>query len=238
MTVKDPLGDHFKAFEAIEERTIDSSYAAIRVDGRAFHTLTKSMEKPFDFRFVQAMNAAARAAANAYHNVAFAYVQSDEISFILYRGSTGYPFNGRTQKLITLAASAASAAFAVSLERVDLESPPIFDGRIISLDSAIEVENYLSWRRLDCMKNAVSSCCNALFTQEELHGRTTRERQEMLQGTVFEHIDDGLFYGRFVCREVFEKTGPGGEIAQRHRWIVIPGDRKHAGSLIAGLPSV
>lgn len=236
MTVKDPLGDRFKALEAIEERIIDSPYAIIRVDGRAFHTLTKSMEKPFDFGFVKAMNAAARAAANVYHNVAFAYVQSDEISLILYRGGNGYPFNGRIQKLVTLAASAASTAFAVSMERVDLVNPPIFDGRIIPLASLLEVEDYLSWRRLDSMKNSVNACCNSLFTQEELRGRTTSERQEMLQGTAFERIDDGLFYGRFVYREMFKKIGPDGESVQRYRWIVVPGDRNRANSMIAGLP--
>ena len=217
MAINDPLGDHFKAVEKQEERRITSDYAAIRLDGRSFHTLTKNMEKPFDPVFVNAMDAAMLAAANSYQNIRLAYVQSDEISLILERG-VEYPFIGRADKLITLAASAAAAAFALTLPAEDVTRPPLFDGRIIPLHDVAEVRDYLGWRRLDCMRNAVNACCNVLYSREELEGRSLEERHSMLAGTRFDPIDDALFHGRFLHRVTYWKQVANGPDVERTRW--------------------
>ena len=50
----------------------------IRVDGRAFHTLTRKMERPFDYGFIRAMVSGARAVASDAQGCELAYVQSDE----------------------------------------------------------------------------------------------------------------------------------------------------------------
>lgn len=108
------IGDEMKRLEAgLETRLPADGYVIIRVDGRAFHTLTRGMEKPFDPLFVKAMDAAAVATLKAL-DAAFVYVQSDEITAVLSpygRKADSLPFDGRLEKLVTIASSAAASGF-------------------------------------------------------------------------------------------------------------------------------
>lgn len=112
------IGDEMKAMESrLETRLPPEGYVVIRVDGRAFHTLTRRMEKPFDPLFVNAMNAAAASVLEAV-GAEFTYVQSDEITAVLSpygRKADVLPFNGRLEKLVTVAASAAASGFTRAL---------------------------------------------------------------------------------------------------------------------------
>lgn len=111
-----------------DEKIPPTGYVIIRIDGRAFHTLTKDMDKPFDSMFVEAMDRAALTALNEMDAV-LAYVQSDEITVVISpcgRRQDSLPFNGRVEKLTTLAASAATtgfvSAYAVALMNVFAEA--------------------------------------------------------------------------------------------------------------------
>lgn len=112
------IGDEMKALESrLETRLPPEGYVVIRVDGRAFHTLTRPMEKPFDPLFVNAMNAAAASVLEAV-GAEFTYVQSDEITAVLSpygRKADVLPFDGRLEKLVTVAASAAASGFTRTL---------------------------------------------------------------------------------------------------------------------------
>ena len=120
----------------------------VRVDGRAFHTLTRRMEKPFDARMTNAMDSAASAMAKAMPSVVATYTQSDEISAIIaipeqdrpIRQEEIIPFAGRVQKLASVMASAAAAGFARSMP--DAPGIAVFDGRVIKARSPEEVRDY------------------------------------------------------------------------------------------------
>lgn len=52
----DSLGDRMKGYEGVSRNFLTRRVPAIiRLDGKAFHTFTKGMEKPFDLVLTQAM---------------------------------------------------------------------------------------------------------------------------------------------------------------------------------------
>lgn len=55
---KDELGKRMKEYYENSTRIIlpRKSYTIIRLDGKAFHTYTKGLERPFDEGFVEDMN--------------------------------------------------------------------------------------------------------------------------------------------------------------------------------------
>ena len=51
MKTKDVVGDKYKALEKVYRNKFESNkYLIIRLDGKAFHSFTKGMKKPFDER--------------------------------------------------------------------------------------------------------------------------------------------------------------------------------------------
>ena len=91
------------------------------------------------------------------------------------------------------------------IEKV-LASCPQFDSRVISLETVNEVEDYLTWRRMDCMQNSVSAYALSEFSPSQLHGKSTSERLEMLDGLYGENfrIPDRLYWGRLLVKTRFE----------------------------------
>lgn len=258
-TIKE-IGDEMKRLEAgLEPRLSADGYVIIRVDGRAFHTLTRGMGKPFDPLFVKAMDAAAVATLEAL-DAAFAYVQSDEITAVLSpygRKADSLPFDGRLEKLVTIASSAAASGFtrmfalhALAMEagrmnNYDVPSeqfrlPTVsFDARAIHVDDLTGVADNLLWRRVDCRKNAVTAAAQAEFTDSELHGESTMERWQMLadkHGGDFQ-IDEGLYWGRLLLKKpVTADDGQGGEV-ERRELTTLPATRENADMVLAMLES-
>ena len=53
---KDSLGDRMKTYENVPKNFLmRRTPVVIRIDGRAFHTLTRGLVKPFDYDFNTAM---------------------------------------------------------------------------------------------------------------------------------------------------------------------------------------
>ena len=78
------LGDRMKEYEEVSKtRLMRRTPAIIRLDGKAFHTWTKGLERPFDKRFYAAMMLTAKTLVNEIQGAVFAYGQSDEISILL-----------------------------------------------------------------------------------------------------------------------------------------------------------
>lgn len=83
---------------------------------------------------------------------------------------------------------------------------PQFDSRVISLETVDEVEDYLTWRRMDCMQNSVSTYALSEFSPSQLHGKSTSERLKMLAGVYGENfrIPDSWYWGRLLVKTKFE----------------------------------
>lgn len=199
---------------------VSSPYLIVRVDGRAFHTLVKELgvKRPLSLEFAENMWDVAGACFTALQGCLLAYVQSDEISLVYSTVDGSWPFNGRTQKILTVLASTASSTFSQNLLAVlndDRKTSSAmrriaFDARLMLLDSLKEVEGYLLWRRLDAMRNAVNAYALHRFTESELDGKSTGERWQMLDdysrsiGEDGFKIDDRIYRGAVVFLEEHE----------------------------------
>lgn len=210
-TATDQLGDRMKNYEDVTRfKLSNKSYILARIDGNAFHTYTKGLERPFDEALIDDMDETAKYLCNKIQNVKFAYVQSDEISLLLHEeGQDTQPWFGNgIQKMASIAASKATAKFNnLRLQRrmemlfkhsFSTISAPIdelhrrakefiageklaeFDARFWTVPSAIEVYNYFLWRQQDAEKNSISSCAQNIFGHKALEGKNGLVKKEMM----------------------------------------------------------
>jgi tRNA(His) 5'-end guanylyltransferase len=214
---KDSLGDRMKIF--YENRTrfflTRRTYTIIRVDGKAFHSYTRGLAKPFDEKFVNDMDETACYMCKNIQGAKFAFVQSDEISILLtdFEGlSTDAWFDGNIQKMASVSASLATAKF----NELRPNKIALFDSRVFVVPSDVEVENYFIWRQQDTERNSISSVAQSIFSHGDLKNKNTNEMQEMCfqKGFNWNNLDPKLKRGRLIIKENYEKDG-----ATRTRWI-------------------
>jgi len=169
----------------------------VRVDGRSFHTYTRSSEKPYDRQIAGAMDAGAQAVCSEMMGCRFAYGQSDEYSFLATDFDSFQSeawFNGNVQKIASIAASISTSAFNLmrlsqTLERgIKPDGPQLrslmtatFDARAFVIPSRSEVENYFVWRQQDAIRNSLNMLASCHYSHRELHNVSTSDRHELLQ---------------------------------------------------------
>lgn len=208
--------EHFKSRER-ETRTILTSgqYGIVRLDGKAFHSYTRGLDRPYDQQFMDDMDSVAIDLVRSLGNVRLAYVQSDEISLLLtdWRGAvsadvgesklTEFPFGGQVQKLVSISAAMATAKMNALRYGVTSDKVALFDSRAFSLPTRDEAVRYLVWRQRDAAKNSVSMTASVHFSDRQLHGVSTRGRQAMLAdiGVDPDAVPDGFRRGRVILRE-------------------------------------
>jgi tRNA(His) guanylyltransferase len=198
-----PLDTRMKAYEHTFRQYLPRrAYTLMRLDGRAFHTYLRGVDKPFDMPFVYDMDAVAMALCMEIQGVRFAYTQSDEISLLLtdFDTTQSEPWvKGNVAKLTSLSAGFASAMLATL--RLNYDGVPTFDCRVWSMSDPVEVANYFVWRQRDAVRNSVQMAGQAYFSQAELHGKSGNEVQEMLfqqHGVNWNDYPAGCKRGRLV----------------------------------------
>lgn len=213
---KDELSIRMKEFYEVRTRTYlpRRTYTIIRLDGKAFHTYTKHLDKPFDFGFIDDINETAKYLCENIQGVKLAYVQSDEITLVLTDFdtlSTDAWFNGEVQKIASVSASLASARFN-QLRMCRLQSFDIklafFDSRCFTIPSQQEVFNNLIWRQRDCIRNSISSVAQALYSHKELEHKNQDDMKRMCADKGFDWNDFGedVKYGRILIRVRYTKN--------------------------------
>lgn len=197
----DSLGDRMKS--QYENRTRFSlprrTYTIIRLDGRAFHSFCRNLERPFDYQFMRDMDATAVHLCEQLQGSAYAYVQSDEISILLTdfaKITTDAWFDGNVQKMVSVGASIATAYF--NSLRLSMAT---FDARVFTIPDAIEVSNYFVWRQQDASRNSVQMVAQSLYSHKELHGKNVNEQQDLihLKGMNWNDYPVRAKRGGFVC---------------------------------------
>lgn len=180
MADRTSLGDRMKRYEEVTRAVLPArTYTILRVDGRAFHTLLRHARKPFDDSVANAMGAVAQDLCAEISGARFAYTQSDECSVLLTDFETvgTQPwFGGVIQKMVSVAAARASVTFSSYWNRRDA----LFDARVFTIPSSVEVANYFVWRQRDALRNSVSMAAQAHFSHKELQGVSSAGMQEML----------------------------------------------------------
>jgi tRNA(His) 5'-end guanylyltransferase len=177
--MKDSLGDRMK--NNYEARSRINLYrrmpVIIRLDGKAFHTVTRGCEKPFDKKFSFAMDKAMISVMEQAQGAKLGYVQSDEISILLTDYDTHETqawFNNQVQKICSVSASIASVEFTEAFGRKGY-----FDCRCFNIPRE-EVTNYFIWRQQDWMRNSVQMLARSHFSQKQLHNKNVPAMHEML----------------------------------------------------------
>lgn len=118
----DSLGDRMKGYEGVSRNFLTRRVPAIiRLDGKAFHTFTKGMEKPFDPVLTQAMQETMKYLCENIQGCVLGYTQSDEITLVLTDYATIQTdawFGYNIQKMCSVSASMATMAFNREFERI------------------------------------------------------------------------------------------------------------------------
>ena len=229
------LGDRMKMYESVTRtRLVPRMPTIIRLDGHAFHTLCRGMQRPYDEDFASCMWGAAMACLDQVEGCKVAYVQSDEISLLLTDYDTLQTqawFDGGVLKITSVSASIVTGAFNVAYatrfpERwADVcygrRDPPSFDSRCWSLPKE-EVVNYFLSRQQDAERNSLSMLCQAHFSPKVLHGKGREEQHDLLHGIDLNWNNCSTAQKRGVCviKETYEVEGPQGEKAVRSRCVV------------------
>lgn len=242
----DALGDRMKEF--YEDRTRIKlprrTYTIIRIDGKAFHTYTKGLERPFDQGLIEDMNATTAYLCKNIQGVKFGYVQSDEISLVLTdfdELGTHAWFDNNLQKMVSVAASMATAEFnrlrliracndimgdyvenLLTENEIQKFKMAEFDARAFQIPFIDEVKNYFIWRQQDAVRNSISSVAQSLYSTKELHGVKTDQMQEMIfqKGINWNDYDFRMKRGAVIGRvEIITKNEKG--TFTRNKWQVI-----------------
>lgn len=178
------LGDRMKKYEAVTSTYVTPrTPVIIRLDGKAFHSYTRSLPRPWSEEFIQVMDIAALEVCSEVQGAELAYVQSDEISVLIhtYKNFESLPWlSGRIQKMVSVAASVAGAVFTANSHLIwkgDIR-PAYFDCRAFCLPEA-EVCNYFLWRQQDCTRNSVQMLARSLYSHKECNNKKGPDLQEM-----------------------------------------------------------
>lgn len=209
--MKDDLGDRIKG--NYEDRTRIQlprrTNTIIRIDGKAFHTYTRKLEKPYDMGLVADMEETMNALVRHIQGAKLGYVQSDEISILVTdydAQETDAWFDGNIQKMCSISASAAAAHFnALRFERTKKQSIAMFDARVFTIPDATEVANYFLWRAKDAARNSVQMYARSLFSHKQLHGKSVEAIHQMIKdaGNPAWHDQPQLVrHGIFTCRTI------------------------------------
>ena len=113
---KDSLGDRMKNNYENRAKTylVRRMPVIIRLDGKAFHTFTRGLVKPYDEIFHFAMNNTTKYLCENIQCVKLGYTQSDEITLLLTDYdtlTTDAWFDNNVQKICSVSASMATMAF-------------------------------------------------------------------------------------------------------------------------------
>lgn len=177
-----------KEYEYITRtRLIPHMPTILRLDGKAFHTFTKGMVRPFDDDLHSSMcYAMGEAISNDIQNSVFAFTQSDEISILLKdfpNLNTEQWFGGIIQKICSISAASVSVYFNDyfrSLNDINQSKGlALFDCRVFQLPEE-EVVNYFIWRQRDATKNSIQLLGHSKFSHVRLQHKSGNDIQEML----------------------------------------------------------
>ena len=175
----------------------------IRLDGQAFHTLGREMTQPFDDAFHGNMTISAMDSAINMQGFKLAYVQSDEVSFLLTDYSTletAAWFDYTKSKLESITASRMTAYFNA---RADYSRFGCFDARAFAIPRE-EVVNYFLWRAKDWERNSLHMYCRSIFPHGAMHRKPAHEQHEMLHAVGknwAKDLTDWQKNGTFITKE-------------------------------------
>ena len=222
------LAKRMKRYEAVSKTTLVTRMPVIlRIDGKAFHTLTRGFQKPFDRVLNLSMMETMRFLCKNIQGCVLGYTQSDEITLVLvdYKKLTSNPwFDYEVQKMCSVGASMATVGFNNAFAR-RVEDGAMFDCRAFNVPRE-EVTNNIYWRQLDASRNSIQMLGQVHFAHKELQNKSCNEIQDMLmtrKGINWNNLP--AYQKRGSCcvkRKYFEEQEEDGKLVkvERSHWEV------------------
>ncbi|WP_455717707.1 tRNA(His) guanylyltransferase Thg1 family protein, partial [Anaerosporobacter sp.] len=104
-----------KGYEGVSRHSLVRRMPVIiRLDGKAFHTFTREMKRPFDEVLTKSMQQTMKYLCENIQGCVLGYTQSDEITLVLvdYKQlNSASWFDNNIQKIVSISASMATMAF-------------------------------------------------------------------------------------------------------------------------------
>jgi tRNA(His) guanylyltransferase len=218
----DAAGNKCKSYESAESerRAMKGIPLLARLDGRAFHTFTKGLTRPFDPNMSMCMIETAKYLVQ--ETVAMVgYTQSDEITLLWHcdaNSNSEYFFNGRFQKITSILSAMATAKF-LGLVAQHLPSKahelPLFDCRVWQVPTLQQAAETFIWREDDATKNSITMAAGAYYAHDELEGKSSSDKHEMLFRVGVNWNDYPAFFkrGTYLQRRPYNKSLTNDELA-------------------------
>lgn len=185
----DPMGDRIKEYEKKHTSDVLDPHLPIcvRIDGRAFHTFTRGLFKPFDYDLIRLFKHTTEHLIEQT-DARFGYHQSDEITLVLHTPDENSQalFGGKVFKLCSVLASLATGYFVRHMgclawpPGVHTMPIPSFDCRVFNVPDEAEAANVVLWRWFDARRNSISAYARSNFSHKELHKKSTNDMLAML----------------------------------------------------------
>lgn len=184
-----------------------------RLDGRAFHTFTRDLKRPYEHGMSVAMIETTRYLVHEM-TALVGYTQSDEITLAWFEASqsaSDYAFDGRFQKLASVLAGMASTKFyQLVLEHLPnkAKATPHFDCRVWQVPTLDDAAEVFIWREDDATKNSITMAAGAYYADAELDGKSSGIKQEMLWQKGVNWNDFPRFFkrGSYLQRRTYERA--------------------------------
>ena len=121
--MKDDLGNRMKEYYENATRFFlpRRTYTILRLDGKAFHTFTRGLNKPWDKDLIDIMNKVTGKLCKNIQGAKIGFTQSDEISILMTdfdKIETEAWFGGNIQKIVSVAASMATFYFSEEMRKL------------------------------------------------------------------------------------------------------------------------
>lgn len=244
---KDSLGDRMKEYEYVTRNYLTRKLPVIvRIDGKAFHSFTRGLKKPFDEIFVKSMQDTMKYLCENVQGCVLGYCQSDEITLVLvdYQNrETSAWFDNNIQKMVSVSASMATVAFNnafwnnftdyINENQIDdlkfIEMmyqtklwSAMFDSRVFTLPKE-EVVNCLIWRQQDATRNSIQSVGQANFSHTQLHSKNCSDIQDMLmleKGINWNDFPTHLKRGSCCIKKPFVINDGTDQETIRNKWVI------------------
>lgn len=212
-TDKTALGDRMKWYESrfTNDQFMPLVPVLARLDGKAFHTFTKGLRRPYDERLSSLMVRTTKFLVQET-NARCGYTQSDEITLVWLaeEWESDIFFAGKLQKMNSILASMTTAFFNRVLaehlpEKAD--QMPLFDCRVFQVPTDFEATNCFIWREQDATRNSVQMAARAHYSHNECENKDGSQLQEMLFQKGVNWNDYPRFFkrGTYVRRRTVER---------------------------------
>ena len=204
------IAKRMKTYEAVAKTALTRRLPVIiRIDGKAHHSFTRGLRRPFDDLYMASMQKTMLYLCTNIQGCMLGYTQSDEISLLLvdYKKLTSSAwFDNEVQKICSIAASMVTMKFNQTFSSYSssyindsiineinntdeikycntiqeaADRGAMFDARCFTLPKE-EVANYFFWRQYDATKNAIQMVGRAYFSHNQLNNKNCSQIQEML----------------------------------------------------------